>query len=683
MPCEPAGRRPRPVYPFAALVGQERMQRALLANAVCPDIGGVLLRGEKGTAKSTAVRGLAAVLPEIEVAAGCACGCAPEGPYCPGCQENLARGRKMAVERRPIRVVDLPLGATEDRLAGGLDLEAAVRQGVRAFSPGLLAAANRGVLYVDEVNLLPDHLVDLVLDAAASGVNVVEREGVSLAHPARFILVGSMNPEEGELRPQLLDRFGLCVEVAAPREPDARLAVLRAREAYDLAPDFFRAAHEPGQKRLAHALAAARSRLPRTAMPEELSRLCSELAREANVAGHRADLALRRAALALAALDGLPAATEALVREAAALALLHRMRTAPPPPPPQPEEQPKQEERPQDQDQQEQEDQEHQHQPQRREARAGEGESGQGEESRPEESDAEPEEASRPGPDMEAVFPVGDPFRIKPVGRLRDREVRTGSGRRTRARTAGKSGRYVKSRLDPRPDDLALDATLRAAAPFQRCREKHGLAVAVRDADLRRKVREKRVGNVVVLVVDASGSMGAQRRMVECKAAALSLLLDAYQKRDKVALVAFRKEGAEVLLPPTSSVDLAHTLLEELPTGGRTPLAHGLAKGWQLIDLELRKNPRAVPLLVVVSDGRANVALAGGKPLDEARRMAEHIRDDGRAQCVLVDVERPGPTSFGLARALAESMDARYFRIEDLRAETLVAALRQGGYSGT
>ncbi len=241
----------------------------------------------------------------------------------------------------------------------------------------------------------------------------------------------------------------------------------------------------------------------------------------------------------------------------------------------------------------------------------------------------------------------------------------------------------MKSRQDPRPDDLALDATLRAAAPFQRRREKHGLAVAVEDPDLRRKVREKRVGSVVVLVVDASGSMGAQRRMVECKAAALSLLLDAYQKRDKVALVAFRKEGAEVLLPPTSSVDLAHKLLEELPTGGKTPLAHGLAKGWQLIDLELRKNPRALPLLVVVSDGRANVPLAGGKPLEEARRMAEHIRDDGRAQCVLVDVERPGPTSFGLARTLAESLAARYFRIEDLRAETLVSVLRRTAPPGT
>ena len=659
------------------------MQRALLANAVCPDIGGVLLRGEKGTAKSTAVRGLAAVLPEIDVVAGCACGCSPQGPHCPACAEKRAQGRSLPVERRPIRVVDLPLGATEDRLAGGLDLEAAVRRGVRAFAPGLLAAAHRGVLYVDEVNLLPDHLVDLVLDAAASGVNVVEREGVSLAHPARFILVGSMNPEEGELRPQLLDRFGLCVEVAAPREADARLAVLRAREAYDLAPDFFRSAHEPGQKRLAHALAQARARLPRVAMPGELDRLCSDLAREANVAGHRADLAMRRAALALAALDGLPAATEALVREAAALALLHRARMAPPPPPPQPEEQPKQEQQPRDQEQQEPDDREQQHQPQRHEARAGEGESGRGEESRPEPSDAEPDAAARPGPDLEAVFPVGEPFRVKPVGQLRDREVRTGSGRRTRARTAGRCGRYVKSRQDPRPDDLALDATLRAAAPFQLRREKNGVAVAVEDPDLRRKVREKRVGSVVVLVVDASGSMGAQRRMVECKAAALSLLLDAYQKRDKVALVAFRKEGAEVLLPPTSSVDLAHKLLEELPTGGKTPLAHGLAKGWQLIDLELRKNPRALPLLVVVSDGRANVPLAGGKPLEEARRMAEHIRDDGRAQCVLVDVERPGPTSFGLARTLAESLAARYFRIEDLRAETLVSVLRRTAPPGT
>ncbi len=687
MPPDCAVAEPNPSgadYPCAPRDGQDRGRRPLLVNAIDPGVGGVLLRGEKGTAKSTAVRGQAALLPGIEVVAGCAFGCAPGGPWCPACAERRARGEELPVAERRVRVVDLPLGASEDRVAGGLDLERAVRQGARAFQPGLLARAHRGILYVDEVNLLPDHLVDMVLDAVAMGVNVVEREGMSMAHPSRCILVGSMNPEEGELRPQLLDRFGLCVEVAAPRDPDQRLAVLRAREAFDLEPAFFIARHEPERKRLERRVLAARARLPRVAMPETLDRLCADLALEACVAGHRADLAMRRAACALAALDGAEVATEEHVREAASMALLHRRRM-PPPPPPQAEEQKREHEHePPDQDR-EQEQQEQPEQEQRpAEAKSGPGESGAGREDNPEPPDEESEAdgEARPERAMEAVFPVGQPFRVKPWTRLRDRAVRTGSGRRTRARTASTSGRYVKSRMDPRPDDLALDATLRAAAPYQAVRDKRGLAVAVEDADLRRKVREKRVGNLVVFVVDASGSMGAQQRMVQAKAAVLSLLLDAYQKRDKVALVAFRKDGAETLLPPTSSVDLAHARLEELPTGGRTPLAAGLAMGWRILDVELRRNPLVFPVLVVISDGRANVPLAGGKPVAESMRLAEAIRDDGRVACVVVDTERPGATSFGLARKMAETMGARCFGIEDLQAESLARALRDDVLAG-
>ena len=663
------------VYPFAALVGQDQVRRALLVNAIDPGVGGVLLRGEKGTAKSTAVRGLAALLPVIDVVDGCAFGCDPQGPFCPRCAERRARGETLPSAARRIRVVDLPLGATEDRVAGGLDLERAVRQGARAFEPGLLAKAHRGILYVDEVNLLPDHIVDAVLDAVAMGVNVVEREGVSMAHPSQCILVGSMNPEEGELRPQLLDRFGLCVEVAAPRDPEQRLAVLRAREAFDLRPAFFIARHEPERKRLERRVLDARRRLPGVVMPETLDRLCADLALEACVAGHRADLAMRRAACALAALDGVEV-TERHVREAARMALLHRRRM-PPPPPPQAEEQEQQEHEQQHQPDQDRQDQEPPEDSQRpAEAKPGPGESGAGREDNPEPTDSEADSEARPGQCLEAVFPVGQPFRVKPWTRLRDRAVRTGSGRRTRARTQSTSGRYVKSRMDPRPDDLALDATLRAAAPFQAVRDKGNLAVAVEDADLRRKVREKRVGNLVVFVVDASGSMGAQQRMVQAKAAVLSLLLDAYQKRDKVALVAFRKDGAETLLPPTSSVDLAHARLEELPTGGRTPLAHGLAMGWRILDVELRRNPLIFPVLVVISDGRANVPLAGGKPVQETMRLADAIAEDGRAACVVVDTERPGATSFGLARTMAERMGACCFGIEDLQADTLAQALK-------
>ena len=235
MPARPQG------YPFSALVGQKRLKRALLACAVCPQIGGVLARGQKGTAKSTAVRALAALLPHIEAVRGCPFSCAPEGPHCPACAERFRRGEALPTDWRPARLVDLPLGATEDRVCGSLDLEAAIRHGRKQLEPGLLARAHRGVLYVDEVNLLSDHLVDSLLNAASLGENVVEREGVSFRHPAQVILLGTMNPEEGELRPQLLDRFGLCVEVAAPQNLDERMEVLRRREAFDADPAGFAA----------------------------------------------------------------------------------------------------------------------------------------------------------------------------------------------------------------------------------------------------------------------------------------------------------------------------------------------------------------------------------------------------------------------------------------------------------
>jgi len=294
--------------------------------------------------------------------------------------------------------------------------------------------------------------------------------------------------------------------------------------------------------------------------------------------------------------------------------------------------------------------------------------------------DADAENQGRPLA-LETIFPVGAAFRVKPIVYRKDRVVRTGSGRRTRSRTSRKSGRYVKARQNPAPTDLALDATLRAAAPHQRRRREMPqpgeMAVLVQRSDLRQRVREKRMGHFIVFVVDASGSMGAGSRMVETKGAVLSLLLDAYQKRDKVGLVAFRGQGAAVLLPPTSSVDLAYKLLEELPTGGKTPLVHGLSLGHELLERQLRRDPASLPVLVVISDGKANVSLAGGKPLAEARLAAQAIAEDPRIRSLVVDVEKAGLIRFGLAQGLAADLGAQYFRIEDLKARELVDVLRR------
>lgn len=320
-----------PVFPFTAIVGQDKMKRALVLNAVSPEIGGVLIRGERGTAKSTAARALAALLPTIEVVEGCPFGCAPGDPdrLCTLCRERLARGEGLGTAIRRTRFVDLPVSATEDRVVGTLDIERALREGARHFEPGVLAAANRGLLYVDEVNLLDDHVVDLLLDSAAMGVNVVEREGISFVHPARFILVGTMNPEEGELRPQLLDRFALCVEIHSLADPAARVQVLERRLAYEANPEAFARAWAAVEAALSEDIAEARAILPQVSYTPEDLRSIAELTASLQVDGHRGDIVILKAARANAALDGRARITATDIVQAAELALPHRLRRRP------------------------------------------------------------------------------------------------------------------------------------------------------------------------------------------------------------------------------------------------------------------------------------------------------------------------------------------------------------------
>jgi len=321
----------RPVFPFTAIVGQEAMKLALALNIVSPSVGGVLIRGEKGTAKSTAARALAALLPEMTVVAGCRFSCDPDDParLCPECRERLASGQPLPRGQVPTRLADLPVGATEDRVVGSLDLETAIRDGKRRFEPGVLARANRGILYVDEVNLLDDHIVDALLDAAAMGVNTVEREGVSFTHPARFVLVGTMNPEEGELRPQLLDRFGLCVEVTGITDPGERVEVVKRLMAFEADPEAFMAAHAAEEKALGEKLAAARERVARVTVDDAELTAIARLSIALGVDGHRADLVMMRTAKALAALDDREVVIRDDLRRAAGLALPHRMRRKP------------------------------------------------------------------------------------------------------------------------------------------------------------------------------------------------------------------------------------------------------------------------------------------------------------------------------------------------------------------
>ena len=318
-------------FPFSAIVGQDEMKLAIQIVAIDPKVGGILALGDRGTGKSTAVRALADLLPPLQVVVGCRYGCDPasSGATCTDCTSLKATGKRPKTETRPVPVVDLPLGASEDRVVGALDLEKALSQGVKAFSPGLLAQANRGFLYIDEVNLLEDHLVDLLIDVAASGENVVEREGLSVRHPARFVLVGSGNPEEGELRPQLLDRFGLSVEVRTPQDIDQRIAVIKRRDAFERDPQGFRNEWAMQNEGLREHILKARKLLDKVKVGDDLLRLCAQLCQALGTDGLRAELTLMRACRSLAAMQGHKAATPAHLRTVAPMALRHRLRRNP------------------------------------------------------------------------------------------------------------------------------------------------------------------------------------------------------------------------------------------------------------------------------------------------------------------------------------------------------------------
>ncbi|MCB2190082.1 MAG: putative cobaltochelatase [Deltaproteobacteria bacterium] len=669
------------VFPFSALVGQQEMKLSLKLNAVDPGVGGVLVRGEKGTAKSTAVRALAAILPQIETVEDCSFGCDPTDPrlMCDHCLEAFQTARQGSVVSKKVRVVDLPLNATEDMVLGGLDFGKAVKTGRRHFMPGLLAKANRGFLYIDEVNLLDDHLVDVILDAASSGQNCLEREGVSFSHPACFVLVGTMNPEEGELRPQLLDRFGLCVEVGGEPEPEARVELMERREAFDRDPEAYGRQYQQTDQVVANEVERARKLLPSVSLPRRLRSFITALCVENNVAGHRADLVIERAARALAALQGRREVDQEDISAVAPLALRHRRRDAAPPPPEPPE--PPEEEL-NDQEDREQEDPD---QPEPSpEQDQGQLDQGDGEEGfelpLPEPPEQGPDNDSEAGNDPpEEVHQIGQTFKVKPIKQPKDRKLRRGSGRRSATRTAQKLGRYVKSSLRGPEQDLALDATLRAAAPYQLSRrEQTGLAVCVKPQDLRLKVREKRVGNFLLFLVDASGSMGAQARMSATKGAVLSLLLDAYQKRDKVALITFRGWEAQLALPPTNSIELAAKLLAELPVGGRTPLTAGLVQAQEQLTRHLRKDPDSRPIALILTDGRANAGLGSdAPPHEEAINLAARMGQDERVRYVVVDTEAPGIVRLNLASHLATALGGEYFKIDDLKVQDLVNLARK------
>ncbi|WP_435143612.1 VWA domain-containing protein [Halobaculum sp. P14] len=698
--------------PFPAVVGQHRLKRALTALAVNDELDGLLVRGEKGTAKSTTARALVDLLPEQRAVADCPYGCPPDAPdrQCEECQSR----ENPSVEQRPVPFVTLPLGASRDRVVGSLSVTDALA-GTAEFNPGLLARANRGFLYVDEVNLLDDHLVDVLLDAAASGVNRVERDGVSVTHPAEFTLIGTMNPEEGDLRPQFRDRFALQAEVAGTADLDDRLEIVRR------ALDGFDGDHAAETDRIRDRVSDARALLDDVTLPDSLGRDVAELCRDAGVEGHRADIATARAARTLAALDGRPTVAESDVRRAAALALPHRLKTRPFEDEPDADEllddhfdddrqnedhggnenSDEAEESPGDspegetesseagpeadsagRDSQERNGEEENCEERDDEHRGGppgDGEDGSGEAPEPpgsdggaassstaEKGDGGADESGGGGDDEEAaplvpgqsVADSADPA----FGRAPELDVTAdragGGGRADAGPTAGGRGVQVRTERADSGGDVDAAASVRAAALRGSDR--------VESRDLRRSVRSGADAALVVFAVDASASMRGPLRAA--KGVALDLLQDAYERRDVVSVVTFAGTDADVVLPPTDDVDHAARHLKSLPTGDRTPLPAGLRAASDVLS---RADPSA-SVVVVVTDGRANAG--SDQPTADTRAAARALADHG-AHVLVVDPGTGGRSS--LVEDVVAAADGERIPLDALTPDRVADAVRE------
>lgn len=599
-------------FPFSAVIGQEKIKRALILNAVNPKIGGVLISGEKGTAKSTLVRGLANVLSDI-------------------------------------KLVNLPLNVTEDRLVGSIDIKKAVDEGKSVLDSGILKDAHNQILYIDEVNLLSEYIVNILLEVNSIKVNNIQREGISCSHPCDFMLIGSMNPEEGLLRSQFIDRFGLYVEAVSEDDIDIRTEIILRRLEYEKNPKLYCEKWKEENEKLRLLIQESKNKLNFITISKDNLDLAASISQEGKCAGHRAEIILIETARAVAALKGKSIIEEDFIKEAAEYVLPHRLREkinideiA--------DEHDKENQNPSDDN-------------------LNQGKDNQAEGSSESIDTSEnntgisEDVTSVEEEDIEDIREINDKLTIKTS--FEAKKDLKGFGKRNKVKTDTKQGRYIRYKI-PRGkiNDIAIDATFRTAASKQKQRQNNGLALNIKSEDLREKVKERRTGAEILFLVDASGSMGAKRRMGAVKGTVLSLLNDAYQKRDSVGVIAFRKDRADVLLNITRSVDLAQKCLKDISTGGKTPLALGLYKSYEILKTNRIKNKNALQYLVVVSDGKANVGLKTSDCLGDALMLADKIKSDG-IKSIVIDTEG-GYIQYGFAKELAERLDASYIKMSNI-----------------
>ena len=630
------------IFPFVAVEGQEKIKKALLLNIVNKRIGGVLINGEKGTAKSTLVRGLGELFSEI-------------------------------------KVINLPLNITEDNLVGSIDIEKTMKSGKKVFQEGLLKKCHNNILYVDEINLLGDSIVSSILEVASREINYVERDGVSFSHECKFLLIGTMNPEEGDLRPQLLDKFGLYVNAAGTQDILERVKVIKKRLEYENNPIKFCEKYKEEEEILKEKVEHAKERIEKIKVSDQIMNIAVKIVEEANTVGNRAEIILVETAKSLAALDGRSYLNIDDLKEAAVFVLPHRTN--------QKHESTSQskgnELEDKNQETEEEKNNSEDNITQEKEEEVPEEpnkenfDNGNDSENIEESDRDEKKNKNNENAESEEEFGIGEIFKVKDIliDDVHDTKKRAGTGKRCKTKSGSLQGRYIKSTLPKgKIRDFAFDATIRAAAPYQKKNKENNLMINIKKEHIRVKVREKRTGASILFVVDSSGSMGVKKRMEAVKGAVMSLLKDAYEKRDRVGMVSFRRDKAEELLPITRSIDLAQKKLEKLATGGKTPLAEGIAKAYTIIKNEMRKDKEVVPLIVFLSDGKGNFSASGKDPVKESLEMAEKIKNEG-IRAIVIDTEE-GFIKLEMAKTLSEAMKAEYYKLENLRSEDMLKLIK-------
>lgn len=618
------------IFPFTAVAGMEEPKKAILCSLIDGKIKTVLIRGGTGSAKST-----------------------------------LCRSVRSISEKK---VINIPLNVTEEQLFGGMDIEATVKEGKAVVQKGLLSRADGNILYLDDANLLDQNLLAGLLDCVLQGRVLLEREGISAEYDCNTTLIATMNPVDSDISPHMLDRFDVCAYIR-PLD-DMKEDILRMNMEFSDDPRGFMEKYRAKEEELSAKIGKAKKLLQYVTISDELMEVAVELVSKVFADGHRGDIALIRTACALAALDYREEVTRQDIEDAAMICLPHRRNYVQPPPPP--EEPPEEDEPPED----ENKDDDRDDKPPEQEDEPPE--------QPPEDNDDEKQDKQPPSLDElrdmldDMMFEIGEEFRVIDYlsdGKRRIRTTASKKGRRQIVESSDATGRYARSRISDDVHDIAFDATIRAAAPYQKDRDHEGLTISIHKDDIREKVRERRAGCTIMFLVDASGSLGVRKRMSAVKGAVLSMLKDSYVRRDRVGLMAFRRDGAELILPPTRSVEYSYKKLEDLPTGGRTPLSEALVTIEEFMTSYSRTHQGELCYIVVITDGRANVPLKEGTDANEEVLELARKMSIPQVRWIVIDASA-GYIRFDNAERLAMELEGTYFKLEDLNADRLAESVR-------